>query len=84
VNANVRHVHYQRWADQEWHHIEPLTPRGRRGGGNCTVNVREVVNGVMYVLSTGCQAAWPSEGGVDKPGPDFPRRRRGYQAEPRD
>ena len=31
----------------------------REEGGNCrTVNVREVVNGVMYILGTGCQ--WPA------------------------
>ena len=28
---------------------------GKRGGNKRTVDVREVVNGVMYVLSTGCQ-----------------------------
>ena len=27
----------------------------KRGGGKRTVDMREVVNGVMYVLSTGCQ-----------------------------
>ena len=41
--------------DEEWHHIEPLIPRAKRGGGKRTVSMREVVNGVMYVLSTGCQ-----------------------------
>ena len=30
-------------------------PAGQRGGNRRTVNVREVVNGLMYVLSTGCQ-----------------------------
>ena len=33
----------------------PLIPRAKRGGGKRTVSMREVVNGVMYVLSTGCQ-----------------------------
>jgi transposase len=28
---------------------------GKRGGNKRTVNVREVVNGLMYILSTGCQ-----------------------------
>ena len=41
--------------DAEWEHIEPLIPPAKRGGGKRTVNMREVVNGVMYVLSTGCQ-----------------------------
>ncbi len=35
--------------------MEPLIPPARRGGNRRTVNVREVVNGLMYVLSTGCQ-----------------------------
>ena len=41
--------------DAEWAHIEPLIPPAKRGGGKRTVDMREVVNGVMYVLSTGCQ-----------------------------
>ncbi len=41
--------------DAEWAHVEPLIPPAKRGGGKRTVNMREVVNGVMYVLSTGCQ-----------------------------
>ena len=30
-------------------------PAGKSGGGKRTVIMREVVNGLMYVLSTGCQ-----------------------------
>ena len=41
--------------DAEWQHIAPLIPPGKRGGGKRTVKLREVVNGIMYVLSTGCQ-----------------------------
>ena len=41
--------------DLEWEEIEPLIPPPKRGGGKRTVDMREVVNGVMYVLSTGCQ-----------------------------
>ncbi len=41
--------------DEEWALIEPLIPPARRGGRRREVNVREVVNGIMYVLSTGCQ-----------------------------
>ena len=41
--------------DAEWLLIEPLIPPGKRGGGKRKVNMREVVNGLMYVLSTGCQ-----------------------------
>ena len=41
--------------DDEWSLIEPLIPPAKRGGRRREVNVREVMNGVMYVLSTGCQ-----------------------------
>jgi transposase len=41
--------------DAEWKLVSPLIPPGRRGGGKRKVNLREVVNGLMYVLSTGCQ-----------------------------
>ena len=41
--------------DEEWKHIEPLIPPAKRGGDKRTVNIREVVNGLLYVLSTGCQ-----------------------------
>lgn len=41
--------------DEEWALVEPLIPRGKQGGGKRTVVLREVVNGLMYILSTGCQ-----------------------------
>jgi transposase len=39
----------------EWALVAPLIPPARPGGNKRTVDVREVVNGLMYVLSTGCQ-----------------------------
>jgi transposase len=41
--------------DDEWAHVESLIPPARRGGNKRHVDVREVMNGIMYVLSTGCQ-----------------------------
>src|SRR5271165_4194458 len=41
--------------DDEWGLVEPLIPPGKTGGGKRTVIMREVVNGLMYILSTGCQ-----------------------------
>jgi transposase len=35
--------------------VEPLIPPGKRGGDKRTVIMRDVVNGLMYILSTGCQ-----------------------------
>lgn len=48
--------------DAEWALVAPLIPPAKRGGNKRTVNVREVVNGLMYILSTGCQwAALPRD-----------------------
>ena len=41
--------------DEEWALVEPLIASAKRGGNKRTVDVREVVNGLMYVLSSGCQ-----------------------------
>src|ERR1017187_6961681 len=41
--------------DAEWQLVEPLLPPAKRGGGGARHDMRGVVNGVMYVLSTGCQ-----------------------------
>ena len=41
--------------EEEWRLIEPLIPPAKRGGNKRHVNIREVLNGIMYVLSTGCQ-----------------------------
>ena len=41
--------------DEEWALIEKLIPPAKRGGNKRTVIMREVVNGLMYILSTGCQ-----------------------------
>ena len=40
---------------EEWAHVEPLIPPARRGGRRRETNMREALNAVMYVLSTGCQ-----------------------------
>ena len=41
--------------DDEWAYVEPLIPPARRGGGKRRTDMRAVMNGVMYILSTGCQ-----------------------------
>jgi transposase len=41
--------------DDEWALVAPLIRPAKRGGRPRTVNIREVLNGVFYVLSTGCQ-----------------------------
>jgi transposase len=41
--------------DAEWALIAPLIPPARRGGRRRSVDVREVLNAIFYVLATGCQ-----------------------------
>jgi len=48
--------------DEEWALIGPLIPPAKPGGNKRTVIERDVVDGVMYILSTGCQwAALPKD-----------------------
>ncbi len=42
-------------SDAEWMLVAPLIPPARRGGRRRSVDVREVINAIFYVLSTGCQ-----------------------------
>ena len=42
-------------SDAEWKLVEPMIPPSKRGGRKRSVNVRDVLNGMFYVLSTGCQ-----------------------------
>ena len=44
--------------DAEWALVKPLIPPAKRGGRPRTIVVREVLNGIFYVLATGCQ--WPA------------------------
>ena len=39
----------------EWALVEPAIPPAKHGGRRREVNVREVLNAIFYVLSTGCQ-----------------------------
>ncbi|MEM8831568.1 MAG: IS5 family transposase [Cyanobacteria bacterium P01_G01_bin.19] len=40
--------------DAEWLIIEPLIPPAKKGGHPRTVEMREIMNGIFYVLKTGC------------------------------
>src|SRR4029077_868171 len=44
--------------DAEWALVEPMIPPAKRGGRPRDVNLREVLNAILYVLATGCQ--WPA------------------------
>ena len=44
--------------DAEWGLVAPMIPPAKRGGRPREVDLREVLNAIFYVLSTGCQ--WPA------------------------
>jgi len=69
-------------SDGEWALVEPFIPSARRGGRRRTVEVREVLNGLLYVLATGC----PSGAAVAAPVPAGPDDRlcRSWRALPKD
>jgi transposase len=41
--------------DDEWALVKPLIPPAKRGGNKRHVDERAIVDGLMYILSTGCQ-----------------------------
>lgn len=42
-------------SDEEWAMLEPLIPAAKPGGRSRSVKMREVVNGIFYLLKSGCQ-----------------------------
>jgi transposase len=54
--ADRRGLRYQSdLIDAECGIVAPIIPPGQHGGRRRSVNVREVLNGIFYVLWTGCQ-----------------------------
>lgn len=41
--------------DEEWSLVAPLIAPAKRGGRKRTIDVREVLNAIFYILWTGCQ-----------------------------
>jgi transposase len=56
IAADRRGLRYpSNLTDAEWALISPMIPPAKRGGRERTVDVREVLNAIFYVLATGCQ-----------------------------
>jgi transposase len=52
--ARPSHLRYPSdLTDEEWADVAPLIPPAKRDGNKRSVNVREVINGIIYVLSNG-------------------------------
>ena len=45
----------QALSDEQYALLAPMIPPAKRGGRKREVDVRAVVNGILYVLATGCQ-----------------------------
>ena len=52
--AAARKAYPSDLSDGQWALIEPLMPKPKTGGRPHTVDMREVVNGILYDLRTGC------------------------------
>jgi transposase len=54
--TNRDHLRYPSdLTDAEWTLVQPFIPPTKHGGRKREVNEHEIINGIMYVLSTGCQ-----------------------------
>jgi putative transposase len=56
MTGMIRKAYPSDLSDSEWFLVEPLIPGEKPGGRHRSVNMREVMNGIFYVLRSGC--AW--------------------------
>lgn len=52
---NKRKPYLSDLSDREWALLEPILPPAKLRGRKRSVNLREIVNAIFYVLRTGCQ-----------------------------
>lgn len=55
MEATLRSSYPTDLSDAQWEIIAPLLPPAKHGGRPRTVNLREVVNSILYLNRTGCQ-----------------------------
>ncbi len=55
MDVLVRKAYPSDLTDMQWTTLEPLIPPSKRGGRPREVNMREVINTIMYLNRTGCQ-----------------------------
>jgi len=55
MDALIRKAYPTDLTDAQWELIAPLLPAAKHGGRPRTVNLREVVNTILYLNRTGCQ-----------------------------
>lgn len=52
--TNKRKAYDSDLTDNQWKIIEPLIPAPKPGGRKRTINIREVINAMFYLLRSGC------------------------------
>lgn len=55
MDVPARESYRSDMTDAQWAILEPLVPAARPGGRDRVVNMREVINTILYLLRTGCQ-----------------------------
>jgi len=55
MQASARKAYATDLTDEQWAILEPLVPPAKTGGRKRAVDMREVVNTVLYINRTGCQ-----------------------------
>ncbi len=55
METRVRKPYSTDLTDAQWAILEPLVPPSKQGGRPRTVNMREVINTILYLNRTGCQ-----------------------------
>jgi putative transposase len=55
METPVRKTYPSDLTDAQWAILEPLVPPSKQGGRPRTVNIREVINTILYLNRTGCQ-----------------------------
>ena len=53
--AQIRKPYLTDLTDEQWAILQPLIPLTKRGGRPRTVDMREVINTILYLNRTGCQ-----------------------------
>jgi len=55
MSTTIRKSYPSDLTDEQWEQIKELIPRPRPGGRRRTVDMREVINAVLYLTRSGCQ-----------------------------
>ena len=55
-NQDIRYSYPTDLTDQQWDIIMPMIPKAKPGGRPRIVNMREVINAILYLNRSGC--AW--------------------------